>query len=170
MGAAGALFALLDPVEVAARAEVLRVGVERVRGSEGGQLVAVLPGEGGEAADLLDVAAVAEVVGVDPRAVGSSGEPERANVARLRSTLKRWALRPAAGSAPAAAPEQEPAGFRELFGASSREHFGAKAVEFGPAALSDDELILLTEDPSWAVGALHGAWAGVLAERLRRQQ
>lgn len=174
IGAAGAVFALLDPAEVTARAGVLRAGVDRLRGGEGAALAEVLPGQGLGDAAPLDVAAVTEIVGADPRAVDSSGEPLRANVARLRSTLKRWARRPPAGgaSSPAGVPSvaPEPPGFRELLAGAMRDYFGDKAAELGPASLTDDALILLTEDPSWAVGALQGAWTGVLAEHLRRQR
>lgn len=176
----GRMYTLLDPADVVVRTEVLRGAGTQVSGSDEirAALARALPGEGTEDAGPLDVAATAEVVGADPRSMGHRGEPIRSNVAKMRSTLMRWALRRQQVAREAAAvdetarqgPPEEPPGFRGLFGAASREHFGWKAVEFGPAALTDDELILLTENPSWAVGALQGAWAGVLAERLWRQQ
>ena len=168
----GVLFGLLDPVEVAARAAEFGACVARLRCGEDGGLAVLLPGDGWGLAQLLDVAAVAEVVGVDPRQVGPAGEPLGANVARLRAALRRWALRPQPGAdvgGVEVAPSPEPAGFRELLTAVSREHYGARAGELGAAALTDDQLIMLTEDPSWVVGAPGGTWAGVLAEHVQRQ-
>lgn len=161
---------LLDPAEVAARAAEFRSCVIGLRDGEGLELAEVLPGIGTAAAELLDVAAVAEVVGADPRQLDSAGEPMGANVAWLRVALRRWALRPPSEAAAVAVAPLEPAGFREVLAAASREHYGAQAAELGAAALTDDQLVILTEDPSWAVGALRGAWARVLAERVRRER
>lgn len=161
------LSALFDPREVAVRAQALREAGQRLRDGDEGALLVVLPGQG--RVELLDVAAVATLIGSDPRDVGVSGYPVWANVARLRTKMKRWALRPPpAVKQEPAAEAPEPAVFREMFAAALREHCGAKAAEFGPASLTATELDILVDDPSWAVGHAHGLWAGVLAQWKRR--
>lgn len=163
------LSALLDPREVEVRAQELREAGQRLRDGDEEALFAVLPGEAWGRVELLDVAAVAALIGSDPRCVSAGGYPVRANTARLRTKVKRWALRPPPGVEQEPGAEvSEPAGFREMFAPSSREHCGAKAAEFGPASLTRTELDILVDDPSWAVGDAHGLWAGVLTQWKRQ--
>lgn len=86
---------VLDPQKVAGRTQQLREAAQQLRAGATGALAGVLPGDGRARAELLDVAAVEALTGSDPRAVGVTGRPLWANVARLRAEVKRWALRPA---------------------------------------------------------------------------